>query len=52
MICVEKVVCVQDVSRTTLDPVNEQILTIITYVGCGVSSLFLGITVLIYTIFE
>uniref|UniRef100_UPI0037E99C34 adhesion G-protein coupled receptor G6 n=1 Tax=Semicossyphus pulcher TaxID=241346 RepID=UPI0037E99C34 len=41
-----------DASRTPLDPVNEQILTIITYVGCGVSSLFLGITVLTYTAFE
>ncbi|XP_069001741.1 adhesion G-protein coupled receptor G4 [Embiotoca jacksoni] len=41
-----------DVSRTQLDPANEQILTIITYAGCGVSSLFLGITVLTYTAFE
>ncbi|XP_028322799.1 adhesion G-protein coupled receptor G4-like isoform X2 [Gouania willdenowi] len=41
-----------DVSRTSLDPFNEQILTIITYVGCGVSSLFLGITVLTYTAFD
>ncbi|KAM6907206.1 adhesion G-protein coupled receptor G2 [Xenentodon cancila] len=41
-----------DVSRTELDPADEQILTIITYTGCGVSSLFLGITVLTYTAFE
>ncbi|XP_056254325.1 adhesion G-protein coupled receptor G4 isoform X2 [Seriola aureovittata] len=41
-----------DVSRTQVDPANEQTLTIITYVGCGVSSLFLGITVLTYTVFE
>ncbi|KAF3705649.1 Adhesion G-protein coupled receptor G4 [Channa argus] len=41
-----------DVSRTQVDPANEQILTIITYLGCGVSSLFLGITVLTYTVFE
>ncbi|KAM7398262.1 hypothetical protein PAMA_006254 [Pampus argenteus] len=41
-----------DVSRTQVDPANEQILTMITYVGCGVSSLFLGITVLTYTAFE
>ncbi|TDH05214.1 hypothetical protein EPR50_G00139510 [Perca flavescens] len=41
-----------DVSRTPLDPADEQILTIITYVGCGVSSVFLGITVLTYTAFE
>lgn len=42
----------QDVSRTPMDPANEQILTIITYIGCAVSSLFLGITVLTYTAFE
>uniref|UniRef100_A0A3Q2FXF7 Adhesion G protein-coupled receptor G4b n=1 Tax=Cyprinodon variegatus TaxID=28743 RepID=A0A3Q2FXF7_CYPVA len=41
-----------DVSRTQLDPANEQILTIITYAGCGVSSLFLGITLLTYMAFE
>ncbi|XP_054482374.1 adhesion G-protein coupled receptor G2 [Anoplopoma fimbria] len=41
-----------DVSRTQVDPANEQILTIITYAGCGVSSVFLGITVLTYTAFE
>ncbi|XP_017276797.3 adhesion G-protein coupled receptor G4 [Kryptolebias marmoratus] len=41
-----------DVSRTQADLLNEQILTIITYIGCGVSSLFLGITVLTYTAFE
>ncbi|XP_040006974.1 adhesion G-protein coupled receptor G4 [Xiphias gladius] len=41
-----------DISRTQVDPANEQILTIITFVGCGVSSLFLGITVLTYTVFE
>lgn len=35
-----------------MDSHNEQILTIITYLGCGVSSLFLGITVLTYTAFE
>ncbi|CAF92806.1 unnamed protein product, partial [Tetraodon nigroviridis] len=41
-----------DVSRTPVDSDNEQILTIITYLGCGVSSLFLGITILTYTAFE
>ncbi|KAM8898096.1 adhesion G-protein coupled receptor G6 [Spinachia spinachia] len=41
-----------DVSRTQVDAANEQILTIITYAGCGVSSVFLGITVLTYTAFE
>ncbi|XP_072231659.1 adhesion G-protein coupled receptor G2-like [Leuresthes tenuis] len=41
-----------DVSKTPVDPANGQILTIITYVGCGVSSLFLGITVLTYVALE
>ncbi|KAM9728985.1 adhesion G-protein coupled receptor G4 [Menidia menidia] len=41
-----------DVSRTPLDPANEQILTMITYVGCGISSLFLGITILTYIALE
>ncbi|XP_059911676.1 adhesion G-protein coupled receptor G2 isoform X2 [Gadus macrocephalus] len=41
-----------DVSRTELDPHDEMVLTFITYVGCGVSSLFLGVTVLTYTAFE
>ncbi|KAM6969984.1 adhesion G-protein coupled receptor G4 [Aplochiton taeniatus] len=41
-----------DVSRTQLDGANEQILTLITYLGCGVSSLFLGVTILTYTAFE
>ncbi|XP_051902569.1 adhesion G-protein coupled receptor G2 isoform X2 [Hippocampus zosterae] len=40
-----------DVSRVPVDNANEQLLTVITYVGCGVSSLFLGITVLTYTAF-
>lgn len=35
-----------------MDAADEQILTIVTYVGCGVSSLFLGITVVTYTVFE
>ncbi|KAK7125793.1 hypothetical protein R3I93_021229 [Phoxinus phoxinus] len=41
-----------DVSRTPIDEKNERILTIITYMGCGVSSCFLGITVLTYTLLE
>uniref|UniRef100_A0A3B4A6B9 Uncharacterized protein n=1 Tax=Periophthalmus magnuspinnatus TaxID=409849 RepID=A0A3B4A6B9_9GOBI len=41
-----------DVSRTPVDPKDEYKLTIISYVGCGVSSLFLGITVLTYTAFK
>ncbi|XP_051541847.1 adhesion G-protein coupled receptor G4 [Myxocyprinus asiaticus] len=41
-----------DVSRTPIDAKNEKILTLITYMGCGVSSCFLGITVLTYTLLE
>ncbi|XP_077362082.1 adhesion G-protein coupled receptor G4 [Festucalex cinctus] len=41
-----------DVSRSPVDEANAHALTVITYVGCGVSSLFLGITVLTYTAFE
>ncbi|XP_061559201.1 adhesion G-protein coupled receptor G4 [Phycodurus eques] len=41
-----------DVSRAPVDEANEHLLTVITYVGCGVSSLFLGLTVLTYTAFE
>ncbi|XP_034539462.1 adhesion G-protein coupled receptor G4 [Notolabrus celidotus] len=41
-----------DPTRTPVDGAHEQILTIITYFGCGVSSLFLGITVLTYTAFD
>ncbi|CAM4729996.1 unnamed protein product [Leuciscus chuanchicus] len=41
-----------DVSRTPIDENNERILTIITYMGCGLSSCFLGITVLTYSLLE
>ncbi|KAK9968314.1 hypothetical protein ABG768_002645 [Culter alburnus] len=41
-----------DVSRSPIDEKNERILTLITYMGCGVSSCFLGITVLTYTLLE
>ncbi|XP_067903179.1 adhesion G-protein coupled receptor G4-like [Heterodontus francisci] len=41
-----------DVSRHRIDPVNLWILTIITYIGCGVSSFFLGIILLTYLSFE
>ncbi|XP_060764111.1 adhesion G-protein coupled receptor G4 [Neoarius graeffei] len=41
-----------DVSRTPIDEKNEKILTLITYTGCGVSSFFLGLTVLTYSLLE
>ncbi|XP_025047637.1 adhesion G-protein coupled receptor G4 [Alligator sinensis] len=37
-----------DLSRTPTDPVNDRILTLITHAGCGVSSLFLGVVLVIY----
>ncbi|XP_053542575.1 adhesion G-protein coupled receptor G4 [Ictalurus punctatus] len=39
-------------TRTPIDEKNEKILTLITYTGCGVSSLFLGVTVLTYSLLE
>ncbi|XP_041052135.1 adhesion G-protein coupled receptor G2-like [Carcharodon carcharias] len=41
-----------DISRRPIDPFHQWILTIITYVGCAVSSLFLGVILLTYLIFE
>uniref|UniRef100_A0A8C1CFP4 Adhesion G protein-coupled receptor G4b n=2 Tax=Cyprinus carpio TaxID=7962 RepID=A0A8C1CFP4_CYPCA len=46
------VLLVRNDSVTPIDEKNEQILTLITYMGCGVSSCFLGITVLTYTLLE
>ncbi|XP_027863851.1 adhesion G-protein coupled receptor G4 isoform X2 [Xiphophorus couchianus] len=41
-----------DVSQGPMDPEDIRILTIISYLGCGLSSIFLGITLLTYLIFE
>ncbi|XP_049899008.1 adhesion G-protein coupled receptor G4 isoform X2 [Epinephelus moara] len=41
-----------DVSRTPISEADSQILTVISYLGCGISSIFLGITVLTYLAFE
>ncbi|XP_058267044.1 adhesion G-protein coupled receptor G4 isoform X4 [Hemibagrus wyckioides] len=41
-----------DISRTPVDEKNEKILTLITYTGCGMSSFFLGVTVLTYTLLD
>lgn len=35
-----------------IDPQNNQILTFITYVGCGISSVFSAATLLTYIAFE
>ncbi|XP_052027624.1 adhesion G-protein coupled receptor G4 [Apodemus sylvaticus] len=41
-----------DLSRSTVDAVNERILVIITYTGCGISSIFLGIAMVTYIAFQ
>ncbi|XP_037635374.1 adhesion G-protein coupled receptor G6 [Sebastes umbrosus] len=41
-----------DVSRTPISEADSQILTMISYLGCGISSIFLGITLLTYLAFE
>uniref|UniRef100_A0A670Z849 G-protein coupled receptors family 2 profile 2 domain-containing protein n=1 Tax=Pseudonaja textilis TaxID=8673 RepID=A0A670Z849_PSETE len=38
----------QDLSRTPLNDADEWALTLVTYVGCGISSIFLGLALLIY----
>ncbi|XP_069468904.1 adhesion G-protein coupled receptor G4 [Ambystoma mexicanum] len=37
-----------DLSGEAIDPLNNQILTLITYVGCGISSIFLGVALVTY----
>ncbi|KAK2848946.1 hypothetical protein Q5P01_008780 [Channa striata] len=41
-----------DVSRAPISEVDSHILTVISYIGCGISSMFLGITLLTYLSFE
>nr|XP_021336868.1 adhesion G-protein coupled receptor G4 isoform X1 [Danio rerio] len=41
-----------DISKTPINPKDEWVLTIISYVGCGISSIFLGVTLLTYLAFE
>uniref|UniRef100_A0A8C3C991 Uncharacterized protein n=1 Tax=Cairina moschata TaxID=8855 RepID=A0A8C3C991_CAIMO len=41
-----------DLSRTEIDAKNDRVLTLISYAGCGASSLFLGITMVTYLAFE
>uniref|UniRef100_A0A8D2CT30 Adhesion G-protein coupled receptor G4 n=1 Tax=Sciurus vulgaris TaxID=55149 RepID=A0A8D2CT30_SCIVU len=41
-----------DLSRSTVDAVNERILVFITYTGCGISSIFLGIAMMTYIAFH
>ncbi|TSS60357.1 Adhesion G-protein coupled receptor G4 [Bagarius yarrelli] len=41
-----------DIAKTPINDKDGMILTVITYLGCGLSSVFLGITLLTYTAFE
>uniref|UniRef100_A0A3P8WZL5 Uncharacterized protein n=1 Tax=Cynoglossus semilaevis TaxID=244447 RepID=A0A3P8WZL5_CYNSE len=41
-----------DVSRTPISDEHSYILTLITYLGCGISSIFLGITLITHLAFE
>ncbi|KAF3812676.1 hypothetical protein GH733_019478 [Mirounga leonina] len=41
-----------DLSRSAMDAVNEWILVLITYIGCGISSIFLGVAIVIYIAFQ
>ncbi|XP_030595973.1 adhesion G-protein coupled receptor G2 [Archocentrus centrarchus] len=41
-----------NVDRTPLSKTDEKILTVISFLGCGISSIFLGLTLLTYLIFE
>ncbi|XP_062380304.1 adhesion G-protein coupled receptor G4 [Sardina pilchardus] len=41
-----------DVSKAPISELDEKILVVISYVGCGLSSIFLGVTLLTYLAFE
>ncbi|XP_057573541.1 adhesion G-protein coupled receptor G4 [Hippopotamus amphibius kiboko] len=41
-----------DLSRSAVDAVNERILVLITYIGCGISSIFLGVAIVTYIAFH
>lgn len=42
----------QDVSRTPISEADQETLMVISYLGCGVSSIFLSISLLTYMVFE
>ena len=46
-------ICVlfQDISRAPMSEKDREIMTLISYLGCGISSIFLGITLMTYLIF-
>ncbi|XP_069799221.1 adhesion G-protein coupled receptor G4 isoform X2 [Dendropsophus ebraccatus] len=41
-----------DIARTTINPLDEHILSLLTYVGCGIAALFLGISLVTYGMFR
>ncbi|TRY57145.1 hypothetical protein DNTS_002626 [Danionella cerebrum] len=41
-----------DISKTPISQKDERILTVISNLGCGISSIFLGVTLLTYLAFE
>ncbi|XP_004686014.1 PREDICTED: probable G-protein coupled receptor 112 [Condylura cristata] len=41
-----------DLSRSAMDAVNERILTLVTYTGCSISSIFLGVVMVTYIAFH
>ncbi|XP_069603099.1 adhesion G-protein coupled receptor G4 isoform X1 [Ranitomeya imitator] len=41
-----------DITRAPLDPLNDHILTLLTYVGCGFASLFIGLALVTYGMFK
>lgn len=44
---------VQDLSRDDkMDPMQQQILSFISYIGCGISAIFLAVTLLTHLSFE
>ncbi|TKS72207.1 G-protein coupled receptor G4 [Collichthys lucidus] len=42
----------RDISKDPISETDSQIMTVISYLGCGISSIFLGITLLTYIAFE
>ncbi|XP_076005388.1 adhesion G protein-coupled receptor G4a [Genypterus blacodes] len=41
-----------DVTRDPIPEAHSQILTVVSYLGCGISSIFLGLTLITYLAFE
>ncbi|XP_072287814.1 adhesion G-protein coupled receptor G4 isoform X1 [Pyxicephalus adspersus] len=41
-----------DLSRTGLNPLDSYIMSLLTYVGCGITTLFLGVTLVTYGMFR